>query len=164
VCLYAATKQAFEDIIRFYVEAHGVRSITLKLFDTYGKGDHRPKLMNILRDASNQGTELQMSPGDQMIDMVYVDDVARAFIKAAELVCQKQSGCFEEYQVSSGRPMRLKDLVAVYNKVTSGRLKVEFGGRPYREREVMELWGKGKNIPDWRPLIMLEDGIRMIHE
>jgi len=38
VCLYAATKQAFEDILKFYQEACGLRVITLKLFDTYGPG------------------------------------------------------------------------------------------------------------------------------
>jgi nucleoside-diphosphate-sugar epimerase len=39
VNLYAATKQAFLDIVQFYVEATPMKAITLKLFDTYGPGD-----------------------------------------------------------------------------------------------------------------------------
>jgi nucleoside-diphosphate-sugar epimerase len=43
VNLYAATKQAFESLLQYYVEAHGLRAITLKLSDTYGPHDPRPE-------------------------------------------------------------------------------------------------------------------------
>src|SRR6058998_3208892 len=36
VNLYAASKQAFESLIQFYVEAHAFQVITLTLFDIYG--------------------------------------------------------------------------------------------------------------------------------
>ena len=42
VNLYAASKQAFEAMLAYYVEAKNFKSITLKLFDTYGPGDNRP--------------------------------------------------------------------------------------------------------------------------
>src|SRR5690554_394932 len=50
--LYAATKEAFEDLMKYYVEAENVRAITLKLFDTYGENDRRPKLINLLHQFS----------------------------------------------------------------------------------------------------------------
>jgi nucleoside-diphosphate-sugar epimerase len=86
VNLYAATKQAFEDILKYYVEAHGVKVITLKLFDTYGPDDPRPKLMNLLKRAAETGETLEMSPGEQLIDLVHVDDVVEAFCTAQELI------------------------------------------------------------------------------
>ncbi len=39
VCLYAATKEAFEALLAYYVETAGVKAVTLKLSDTYGPGD-----------------------------------------------------------------------------------------------------------------------------
>jgi len=36
------------------------------------------------------------------------------------------------------------------------------GGRPYREREVMVPWNKGRLLPGWSVKIRLEDGIRKI--
>ena len=42
VDLYAATKEAFEKILQYYVEAFGIRAITLRLFDIYGEDDRRP--------------------------------------------------------------------------------------------------------------------------
>ena len=47
VCLYAATKQAFETLLEYYVQAESFKVITLKLFDTYGENDRRPKLINL---------------------------------------------------------------------------------------------------------------------
>ncbi len=78
VCLYAATKQAFEAILEYYVQACGVRAITLKLFDTYGPDDRRPKLFNLLSDAVKTGVTLNMSEGGQFIDPVFIDDVIDA--------------------------------------------------------------------------------------
>ncbi|GAH74036.1 unnamed protein product, partial [marine sediment metagenome] len=75
VCLYAATKQAFKDMLKFYVEASELKVITLKLFDTYGPDDPRPKLFTLLRKVADEQTELAMSPGEQLIDLVYIDDV-----------------------------------------------------------------------------------------
>ncbi|WP_443864320.1 NAD-dependent epimerase/dehydratase family protein, partial [Fusobacterium ulcerans] len=58
VDLYAATKEAFEKILKYYVEAEEVRCITLKLFDTYGENDTRPKLINLLNKFADEGKEL----------------------------------------------------------------------------------------------------------
>ena len=47
VCLYAATKEAFEALIKYYENAHQFKVITLKLFDTYGPGDNRKKIFSL---------------------------------------------------------------------------------------------------------------------
>lgn len=164
VCLYAATKQAYEDIIRFYVEAYGFRSLTLELFDTYGRNDQRPKLMNLLKKVATTGEVLEMSAGEQMIDMVYIDDVIDAFLIASERIRKVPAGTSEVYSVSSGRPLKLRELILIYTDVTGKCLNIELGKRPYREREVMELWTNGNTLPGWIPCITLEDGIRKIHE
>ena len=78
VCLYAATKQAFDAILRFYVDNNALKAITLKLFDTYGPGDPRPKLVNLFQRAAASGAALAMSPGEQLIDLVYIDDAVDA--------------------------------------------------------------------------------------
>ena len=83
VNLYASTKQAFEDILRYYVEARHVNAITLALFDTYGPGDDRPKLLRSLAQAILSKQGLEMSPGAQLIDLVYIDDVVEAYLGAA---------------------------------------------------------------------------------
>ncbi|HWR06360.1 NAD(P)-dependent oxidoreductase [Sporomusa sp.] len=159
VCLYAATKQAFEAVIRYYQEAKDLQVITLKLFDTYGPGDRRPKLMQLLLKQMKQKSPLDMSPGEQRIDMVYIDDVVAAFRLAAEYLIAGSVAFSGEYAVSSGQPIKLKDLVAVFEAISGHALKIQWGGRPYREREVMRTWDIGKTLPGWQPQIPLAEGI-----
>jgi len=160
VCLYAATKQAFSDILYFYTEAEGLKAITLKLFDTYGPGDVRPKLFNLFKKVAEEGTEIAMSPGDQMLDLVYIDDVIKAFVRAAEIVRTKAIDKNVEFAVSSERLIKLKHLVDLYGKIVNKTMSISWGGRSYRKREVMIPWSKGQLLPGWKAEIDIEEGIR----
>jgi hypothetical protein len=37
-------------------------------------------------------------------------------------------------------------------------MNIIWGGKPYRKREVMESWEKGKDLPNWFAKIGLEEG------
>jgi nucleoside-diphosphate-sugar epimerase len=158
--LYAATKQAFDAILDYYVDACGLRAITLKLFDTYGPGDPRPKLFALLRSAARLQTILDLTPGGQLIDLVYIDDVVEAFFLAGERLLLDRSGPKEEYAVSSGRPLPLRQVVAIYAEASGATLNVRWGARPYRAREVMIPWSRGDVLPGWIPRVSIEEGIR----
>jgi len=160
VNLYAATKQAFEAILQYYVEARELRVVTLKLFDTYGANDPRAKLFTLLRRVAEQGMPLAMSPGEQLIDLVHVDDVVEAFCLAAGRLLEGAVTGHERYAVSSGAPLPLRELVALYGRVIGKDLPIEWGGRPYRQREVMVPWSSGRPLPGWQPQVGLEEGIR----
>jgi len=163
VNLYSATKQAFEDIVKYYSEIGAVRSIHLKLFDTYGKDDNRPKLMKLLKNSSISNQRLEMSEGNQLLDMVYIDDVINAFIRAYELLSEGYLNN-ESFGVSSGHRISLKNLVYKINEVTGNDLPVTFGSRPYRNREVMDPWSTFETLPGWSPQILLETGIKYFFE
>lgn len=162
VCLYAATKQALNAILRYYVEVNGLRVVTLKLFDTYGAGDSRPKVLNLLKRIANEGSTLGMSPGEQLVDLVYIDDVLDAYLLAAAQL-PTQTEAMTEYGVSSGQPMALKDIAALYARISGKPLNIEWGGRPYREREVMVPWHSYRTIPGWQPKISLAQGLALFH-
>lgn len=160
VCLYAATKQAFEAVLDYYVRACGFRAVTLTLFDTYGPGDPRPKLFSLLARVARTGERLTMSPGEQWLDLVYIDDVLDAFIAARERLASATTAGNEVYAVASGRPVRLRDIVAEYEKAVSKHLNIAWGERPYRPREVMRPWSRGVPVPGWQPRVSLGEGIR----
>ena len=86
VNLYAATKQAFEDLVDHYVTARGLRAVTLKLFDTYGPEDRRGKIVPLLVQALRDGRCLELSPGEQCLELTHVDDVCAGFEMAARLL------------------------------------------------------------------------------
>lgn len=165
VCLYAATKEALNALLRYYVECHGLRVVTLKLFDTYGPGDTRPKMLNLLRRIALEGTSLAMTPGEQQVDLVHVDDVVNAFVLAyEELAAGRQPQAMAEYGVSSGQPLRLRDLAALYAEVSGKPLAIEWGGRDYRPREIMVPWDGYRTVPGWTPQVDLATGLARFHQ
>lgn len=160
VCLYAATKQAFEDILDFYADAFGIRVVTLKLFDTYGPDDPRPKLVNLLLKALRTGEAIGISPGEQLLDLVHIDDVTRAFaVSAQHLLDGRSPPSHKRYAVASGNPISVRQLVALLEQVSGKALNVTFGARPYREREVMRPWRAGQQLPHWRAEFDVTSGL-----
>lgn len=151
VSLYAATKQAFQDILQFYCEARSLRAVTLELPDTYGPGDKRPKLFSLLDQAARSGETLQMSPGEQLLDLLHVDDVTHGYEVAADGLLTGHLPSPSQYQLSSGSLVRLKDVVELYRQATGRAVSVAWGGRPYRVREVMEPRSPMPVLPDWNP-------------
>jgi nucleoside-diphosphate-sugar epimerase len=162
VSLYAATKQACSDIFSYYCDVSPLRILTLSLFDTYGPGDPRPKLFSWLRQIAKTGEALNMTPGEQLIDLVYITDVVEAFIRAGELISHDKIDGMQEVMISSGAPIKLKDLVRIYQDITGASLNINWGGVPYREREVMVPWNNGKTLPGWSPSVSLLEGLRLM--
>jgi nucleoside-diphosphate-sugar epimerase len=156
--LYAATKQAMEDILRYYAGAGAFKVANVKLFDTYGPDDTRGKLLSILDRASRTGQALEMSPGEQLIDLVHVDDAVAALRAAADAATEPWSS----WSAASGTPLPLKALVERFATLTRRPVPVHWGARPYRQREMFAPWPAGPRVPGWTPRISLDDGIRSI--
>lgn len=164
VCLYAATKQAFEDILRYYVEAFPLKVVNLKLFDSYGPDDKRMKLFSLLKRAASSETVQEMSEGYQLIDLVYIDDIIDAFVIAQRYQLNNQTSKMDTYAVSSGKPIALREVAEVYSRTLNKKLNIAWGKRPYRQREVMIPWDEGELLPGWSAKIGLEKGIKLMEK
>lgn len=162
VNLYAASKEAFEKILQYYQETSPIKVITLKLFDTYGSDDPRPKLFSLLDKAAKSGEKLAMSKGEQLIDIVYIDDVIKAYLISAQYLLEGKSEHCGTYAVTSEKPIRLVDLVKVYEQTTGKKVDIAWGARPYRMREVMIPWNTGEKIYGWKAEVDLKAGINKL--
>lgn len=160
VNLYAATKQAFEDIIYYYSSEYNIKSITLELFDTYGENDSRPKILNLLNNYANSKKVLDMSLGEQILDITYIDDIVSAYLKTIQLISIKEDNIPDKYSLISENRIKLKDLVRLYEQVTNKKINVNLGAKPYRNRQIMNPWDKGKHLPQWQARISISEGIK----
>ena len=158
--LYGATKQCFKDIIQYYDEVENLKSISLCLFNTYGASDKGGRIFALLKKISESGETLKMSPGGQLIDIVYIDDVIDAFVLAGKYLSEYKYDYCGTYGVSSMKPIPLREVVKIFEEVASKKLSIEWGGRPYRQREIMIPWKSFKTLPGWRPKINLREGIK----
>lgn len=156
--LYAATKQAFSDLLAYYTDAGLLRAVTLVLSDTYGPGDQRPKVLNLIRRAAQTGEPLALSDGRQDYD-VYIDDVVQAFQAAGEQLMQ---GVWsnERFQVVSERPLTLRETVELMLQVNGLTLNAAWGQRPIPEREIRRAVRIYPTLPDWEPQVSLSEGLR----
>ena len=145
VNLYAATKQAFMDVAKFYSETSNIRICTLKLCDTYGPDDTRRKIYSLLEEYAKSGEVLRMSLGEQKLDILHVDDVVNGFIRLMNLLNSKVD-LLSEYVLTSGRQVSLRELVSEYESIHAVKLNIEWGALPYREREVMQPY-RGNILP-----------------
>jgi len=82
--LYSATKQAFLDICEYYRTVDGADIRQVVLFDTFGQGDTRNKLMPHLLGALSEGRQVRLGPSRQPINLLYIDDVVSGLLAAAE--------------------------------------------------------------------------------
>ena len=133
VNLYAATKKAFEDLSEFYIKAYGIKCVTLKLFDTYGPKDARKKLFFLVH----------------------------AYDLAIQFAMEMKSGT-ETFALSSNQRHTLREVVQIFSEITKVNIQVEWGGLPYREREVMTPWNDFLNLPEWSAKIDLKKGIELM--
>jgi nucleoside-diphosphate-sugar epimerase len=156
--LYAATKQSYEDILEYYRKSTPIKITTLELFDSYGPFDERKKLFYLLKNHAGKKESLDMSPGGQKMNLLYITDVVSAYIKCMLLLNGEK---FEKkYSVFSNKMHILKEVVKIYSDVYDVKLNINWGGRPYREREIMNPETLYPKIPGWRQSFDLEDGIK----
>ena len=162
VCLYAAMKESFEKLLEYYIQACSFNVVTLELFDTYGPLDNRNKLFSLLLSKLSDHKQLEMSEGEQYLDLVYIDDVVDAYLVAIDMLMHDTSISHHKYSVSSGTLYKLKEIVTIFEDVAGYKLPINWGGRPYRNREVMKPWSKGENLPNWKCKTDLVSGIKNI--
>jgi nucleoside-diphosphate-sugar epimerase len=161
--LYAATKQAFQDILQFYRTRLPVRSTTLMLYDTFGPSDQRPKLWNRLA-AATRGQHIPLSPGDQTIQLVHIEDTVDAFLQAA-IALHRGDRLDEVYAVRPEWCPTLRELVDRFNQASGLELDLGWGELPYWEGQVFTPW-RGATLPGWsvrrdvvQDLLALIDGV-----
>ena len=160
--LYAATKQAFEAILAYYADAAGLRATTLRLFDVYGEGDRRPRLMAAIRRAQLTGAPMPVPEGDPSLDLVHVDDVVAALLTAAaHLEAGTEGVAGGVFAVSSGEHHALSEVIALFEAIGGAHIATERGTWPTPARSIRTPW-RGPPLPGWQPRVPLAEGIRRL--
>jgi nucleoside-diphosphate-sugar epimerase len=158
ICLYAATKQAFEEIIDYYVITKKINAITFKLFDVYGPYDHRRKIFQLLYEAAQSQQPLAMSAGNQRLNLIYIDDVINVYKMGIQYLKNMLTPGHKRFFVPGAEQKSLKEIVQQYEKILKKTIPVIWGKLPYREQEIM-IPPIGETFPGWKCQINLEEGL-----
>jgi nucleoside-diphosphate-sugar epimerase len=135
--------------------------VTLRLFGVFGPHEAPDRLIPYLIRKLRHDEPVDLTPGEQVRDLLYEEDVAKAFVAAADAPAI-QSG--EVYNICFGRPTRVRDVgEAVADALGKPRQLLHWGERQYRSDEPMWLVGDHRRFTaatSWQPRISVQEGIR----
>ncbi|MCI1477128.1 MAG: NAD(P)-dependent oxidoreductase [Clostridium beijerinckii] len=160
--IYASTKLSGTIIGTTYAKLKNVNMITVRPFGVYGPGEAEYRLLPQLIEAAIKKKELRMTPGEQVRDYLYIDDLVDAYLKLSNSGKIKP---YDIYNICSAQPILIKEFVEVFCSVYKCRKDIfKLGEIPYRENEVMHFIGDNSKIKEqtyWEPRISLEEGIKL---
>jgi UDP-glucose 4-epimerase len=128
---YGESKLAYEKILRWYDEIHGVKFVSLRYFNAAGASgsfgeDHRSEthlIPNVLKAALGQkphaeiyGTDYETPDGTCVRDYIHIIDLARAHILALN------AGKSEYYNLGTGGGSSVHEVIAACRKITGRKI------------------------------------------
>jgi nucleoside-diphosphate-sugar epimerase len=154
--LYAATKNAFEEILHYYQAFGGIDSIRLTVCDVYGEDDPRPRLMNALVSAAVDGSVLFIPHHDPFLIPVHVDDAVRAFVAACDLPWDSNGQ--RTYWVGPKDAVLLSELLDLVARLMGSPVKTERVDLPALPGDTLAPV-PDSSLPNWDLKVSLEDGL-----
>lgn len=164
--LYTATKSAFRHFVEYYASLGSYKYLTVVPFTVYGGDDTAKKLMDYMMESIDAIEPVKMSPGEQVLDFIHVDDVVQFFVNA--VACIKDIEIMpqgETYFVGTGIGTRVRDLANKIEELIHKKLNIEWGGLNYRPLDVMQAIApieKNNKIITWNAKISLHQGIEQL--
>jgi UDP-glucose 4-epimerase len=157
---YGVTKLAGGLLARVVARRHGIESAHLRLFSVYGPGEDPRRLVpSVIRNLL-AGRPVDLTPGEQVRDFVYVDDVAEALLDAA--LRPGVDGLTAN--VGTGVQTTVRDLCLKVADLTGGHDLLRFAAVPYRVGERFAWRAATEHAATelgWRARTTLDEGLRL---
>jgi len=139
---YGATKVMTETLAGAYGASRGLEVVGLRYFTVYGPRQRPDMGLSRFIEAAVAGREIGIyGDGRQMRDFTFVDDVVAATIAAAE---RGTPGGI--YNVASGRPLPLLDVLGVLSEVIESKLRLVF--EDPKTGDVRDTWAATQRATD----------------
>jgi UDP-glucose 4-epimerase len=162
--LYGAAKVFNEGLLRSFNDMYGLNSVALRYFNVYGPrmdiyGAYTEVLIRWMERISVGKPPLILGDGNQTMDFVYAEDIARANVLAA-----KSSVSDEVFNVASGVETSLNDLANSLLRVMGSDLRPEYG--PARKVNAVSRrladTSKARRLIGFEAQISLDEGLRRL--
>lgn len=158
--LYVSTKKSFLRKAKEKIAGTELKFVNLILQQIYGPADRPEKFVPAMMRRLQADSEIQLTPGEQKRDFVYVEDAASAFLSAILSVDKLDQT--EEFEIGAGKSYTIKFIVELIKNLLSSQTRLKWGALPYRDNEIMD---SSANIEanqkiGWRAKIGLKEGMQ----
>lgn len=162
--IYGATKMYSEGLLRSFFEMFGLNYVALRYFNVYGPrmdafGVYTEVMIRWMERLSKGQPCLILGDGAQTMDFVFVSDIARANLMAAN-----SSITDDVLNIASGTETSLTELAATLGKVMGVDLPPEYGPA----RKATPVWRRLADVSQaerrigFKTKVSLEDGLRQL--
>jgi UDP-glucose 4-epimerase len=177
---YGSTKQMGEEILEKTSSAGELISISLRYFNPVGahtstligelpKGVPNNLFPYIMQTGSGRlqqltvyGNDYQTPDGTCLRDYIHVVDLAKAHVVACErLLQQKNESCYEVFNIGTGKPTSVLEIINTFEKTTAVKLNYKIGSR--RDGDAAVVYAdttKANTVLGWEAQLGLDE---MIH-
>tara|TARA_Y100000590_G_scaffold450538_1_gene590378 strand:+ start:4040 stop:4918 length:879 start_codon:yes stop_codon:yes gene_type:complete len=155
---YAVSKAAGWEFCSMYARLKGWPVVGAMIYQCYGPGQSSKNVLPAALDALRKGVKFPLSPGDQIRDWVFVDDVASGLMSSAQSALEPAT----TVDISTGVGTKLREVVEILYKLTGCNLSPSFGTLPYRSGESMSVLGNAERtdtLIGWKAKTILEEGL-----
>lgn len=162
--LYAATKTAFDDVLKTYARGGKVRAMTIRLFSPYGPKDNPDKLIPYLVGAALGKKPIKLSSLPQKLAFIYVEDIADAFIKAVKAVRSLKK--HEIINIGGKDSHDAAEITAILEKIAGFRFEKQFFQPPAgaKSTPIKADLRKARRLLGWRPRYDIRRGLKLTFE
>ena len=154
---YSLAKNFSEDFLKYMHKFEDFPSINVRLFLVYGPNQKDDRFLpHVIKKCLNKES-FNVSPGNQLRDFIYVDDLIEAIIK----VLKNKNVSGQIINIGSGNPISIKKVVLKICKLTGGG-NPKFGKIYFRNDEILKLYpdiSKAKKLLKWQPKVSFNRGI-----
>ena len=161
---YGAAKNSFINILDYYADLKKFSATSLIIFDTFGPGDWRSKLFPTIAKAIKHNLPLSIPKHEILMYPVYYADVIDCYLLAAKKMARNQRDVAGEvFAVRDNKPYKINEIIAAFEKISGGKILVEYGDWPKPSKEIENIW-RGTTLPGWQPKYSLLEGIKSMLE
>lgn len=139
---YGASKLMLEGYLSAYAGSYNLKSTALRFTNIYGpRSFHKGSVVAaFMRRILKKKPLIVYGDGSQKRDYLYVEDLVKGIVAAVD---SKVNGV---YQLGSGRPTSINELIATIERVVGfspGELPVKYEN--FRDGEILHTWGRIEN-------------------
>ena len=163
---YAVSKLAGEFYVRTIGDLWGIETVSLRVFNAYGPGQHLPVshppvIPYYLRNAVRDGSLIVHGKGTQTRDYVFVDDVVRCMVAAATAPGLDNA----VINVGSGTETSVRELIRLIIDMTASKAEVIYN--PRTDTGVSRMCADlslAREMLGFQPRVSLSEGLRLTLE
>ncbi|MDD3858575.1 MAG: GDP-mannose 4,6-dehydratase [Bacteroidales bacterium] len=159
---YAQTKLFSEKTGKDFSEKFNINFISLRFFSVYGPRLRPDLVMNKIAGSIYKDERLKIfGDGSTSRDYTYVDDIITGIMKAVDY----KDTQFEIFNLGNGNPMKLTDIIFLFEQETGQNVNIEFVDSIKGESDIT--WAdnsKAKQLLGFTPVVDISNGVKKFLE